>query len=339
MPENINYYTICSKALSGLSPKHKEVLSRRFGLAGYQKSTLQEIGDSFGITRERVRQIERDGLIKAKSQIASENLQKAYGFFDGYLSQNGGLKREDLLLDDLGKDKNKGCVKFLLALSDSLFNFTEDENFFSFWAKDSDFLAKAQEATVKIKLALEKNGGPIKEKEIPVAEGFSIPFILSCVEVAKVLDRGPMAEIGFSSWPQINPRGVRDIAYLALREKQQPMHFREVAKFANQLLVPAFWQRKVLPQTIHNELIRDERFILVGRGMYGLQEWGYQPGTIKQVISNILKNGKGPLSREEVLAQAQKQRVVKPETIFLSLSDKKFFQRNKDGQFFVVKNV
>lgn len=334
MADNINYSTICSKTLSSLSLKHKEVLSRRFGLAGYQKATLQEIGDNFGITRERVRQIERDGLLKVKSQIASENLQKAYNFFDNYLVQNGGLKREDLLLNDLGKDKNKGCVKLLLALSDSLFNFPEDESFYSFWAKSSDFLPKAQEIVSRIKLVLEKGGLPIKEKEIPVQTGFSIPFILSCVEVAKVLDRGPMAEIGLTVWPQINPRGVRDIAYLALREKQRPMHFRDVASFANQLLVPAFWPRKVLPQTIHNELIRDERFVLVGRGMYGLQEWGYKAGTVKQVIANILKNERAPMSREDVLEQAQKQRVVKPETIFLSLSDKKFFGRDKNGQFF-----
>ena len=60
---------IALSAMSILSPKEKEIISRNYGLNGREPESLQEIGDSFGITRERVRQIRERALIKMRKRI------------------------------------------------------------------------------------------------------------------------------------------------------------------------------------------------------------------------------------------------------------------------------
>lgn len=57
-----------------LSPKHREVLARRFGLLGYDAATLEEVGQEVGLTRERVRQIQLDGLGLLKVKMARQGL-------------------------------------------------------------------------------------------------------------------------------------------------------------------------------------------------------------------------------------------------------------------------
>jgi RNA polymerase nonessential primary-like sigma factor len=55
-------------SLQSLNEKQREVLSRRFGLGGYERETLEEVGRAIGLTRERVRQIQMSGL-KALREI------------------------------------------------------------------------------------------------------------------------------------------------------------------------------------------------------------------------------------------------------------------------------
>ncbi|MDD5433264.1 MAG: winged helix-turn-helix domain-containing protein, partial [Candidatus Pacebacteria bacterium] len=146
---------------------------------------------------------------------------------------------------------------------------------------------------------------------------------------------GPLGNFGLSVWPEIKPKGVRDAAFLVLKKQGQPLHFCVIAQNAGELQGELFSKRKMLPQTIHNELIRDPRFVLVGRGIYGLDEWGYTPGTVKEVIYKILEVN-SPLAKEEILSAVQKQRMVKPNTVFLSLSDKQKFSRNTEGKYILA---
>jgi RNA polymerase nonessential primary-like sigma factor len=57
-----------------LSDKQQEVLSRRFGLRGYQTSTLEEVGQEIGLTRERVRQIQVEALRRLREILEKEGL-------------------------------------------------------------------------------------------------------------------------------------------------------------------------------------------------------------------------------------------------------------------------
>jgi len=63
------YKKICKDLISDLKDREREVIVRRFGLEGKEKETLQSIGDSFGITRERVRQIENAAINKIRPKL------------------------------------------------------------------------------------------------------------------------------------------------------------------------------------------------------------------------------------------------------------------------------
>lgn len=60
--------------LAMLKPKQRDVLARRFGLLGYEVATLEEVGAEIGLTRERVRQIQVEGLKRLKSILKNEGL-------------------------------------------------------------------------------------------------------------------------------------------------------------------------------------------------------------------------------------------------------------------------
>ena len=68
------------RLLSELSPKHQEVLARRFGLRGFDTYTLEEVGREIGLTRERVRQIQMEGLKRLRFSLEAEGLDSSQIF-------------------------------------------------------------------------------------------------------------------------------------------------------------------------------------------------------------------------------------------------------------------
>lgn len=313
--------------------KQKDVLQGRFGLKNGETETLQKIGDGFGVTRERVRQIEREGLSNLQPQKKQDYLQEAFTQFVKHLEKNGGLKREDLLFRELGGDEFQNHVRFLLTLGDPFNRFSENEDVFAFWALEKDIYQKVAAVVGDSLKKFTEAKKPLPEDILFAGVPIDSPaFFLSSLEITKKIEKGPLGEFGLVSWPEVKPRGVRDAAFLALKKTGRPLHFREIAGVAGGLSGFSE-QRPVLPQTVHNELIRDERFILVGRGVYGLKDWGYMPGTVKDVIVYVLKNNKKPMAREEILEEVQKQRLVKANTVFLNLGDKNYFSRNNNGHY------
>ena len=79
--------------------------------------------------------------------------------------------------------------------------------------------------------------------------------------------------------------------------------------------------------TIHNELIRNNEFVLIGRGIYVLKEWGYKPGTVIDVIVDILAKAKGAMSTDDIIAKVLKIRKVKNSTVYMNLQNRKYVQR------------
>jgi thioredoxin reductase len=115
-----------------------------------------------------------------------------------------------------------------------------------------------------------------------------------------------------------------------MRRNGSPMHFKEVADSISKT-----FNKKVHYATCHNELIKDPRFVLVGRGMYALSEWGYKAGIAREVIRDILKRD-GPLSKEEVVKRVNKERYFKTNTILVNLVNQKYFKKNKSGLYTAV---
>jgi hypothetical protein len=331
-----NYQTICQKLLATLPQKQKEVIERRFGLANGERETLQKIGDDFGVSRERIRQIEKEAFWRLEKEKEKGDLKKVFFHFEKYLKDQGGLKREDILLSNLGKSDFQNHVYFLLTLGDPFHRFSETQDLYPFWAQDQGLFYKAKEIVNALFEIFEREKRPLPEDHLlktEIAKKQDPKIFWACIEIAKKIEKGPLGQIGLVYWPEIKPRGVKDKAYLTLKKIGKPLHFREIAQFSTQFQGECFQNRPILLGTLHNELIRDERFVLVGRGIYALKEWGYIPGTVKDIITEILKKAQRPMSKEEILKEVQKQRLVKQNTVLLNLADKNYFLKTDEGKY------
>ncbi|MEK7531593.1 MAG: hypothetical protein AAB545_01565, partial [Patescibacteria group bacterium] len=150
------------------------------------------------------------------------------------------------------------------------------------------------------------------------------------LSLSKRLGRNPLGEWGVFTSPNIKVKGMRDFAYLAIRRHGSPMHFTEVARTIQEL-----FDREAHVATCHNELIKDARFVLIGRGLYALKEWGYSPGIVRDVIRELIKK-EGPLTKEEILSKVLKERYVKQNTVLVNLQNNSYFRRAKDGKYHVA---
>lgn len=320
------YKKICSDLLRTLPEKQKEVISRRFGLAGGEDETLESIGQSFGITRERVRQIERDAFLKIKPE--SEKYSKIFQNFLQYFKKSGGLKKEDILLEDLGGKKYQAEVYFLLTLAGKFERIGETENFYSLWLTDKNLLNPVSKTIDNLSNKLKETGKPVSFRELSALSSLDKGIFISYLEISKKIQKNEAELYGLKDWPEINPRGVKDKAYLVFKKENKPLHFVEVAKLIG----------GALTQTVHNELIRDPRFILVGRGTYALADWGYYPGQVKDVIQKVLASEQKPLTKKEILEKVLSQRLVKENTVLLNLSNRKYFLKDPQGKYTVKES-
>jgi len=318
----IDYQKICQELLKELPQKQKDIIFRRFGLGSSQKETLEEIGQDFNITRERVRQIEEDGLLKIKPKVAA--YKKVFQYFNQYFKKHGGLKKEEILLEDLGGKRYQAHIYFLLNINETFKKFSESANFYSFWAADKNSLESVEKNINNTLNRLKEVNKPLSLKEL--ISFSNNKFLASYLEISKKILKNSDGLYGLREWPEINPKGVKDKAYLVFKKSKKPLHFNEIAGMID----------GALAQTVHNELIKDPRFVLVGRGIYALKEWGYESGQVKDVIGKVLKEN-GPLTQGEILEKVLKQRLVKENTILLNLSNKKNFLKDSEGRYKVLE--
>ncbi len=332
----IDYQKICGQIFQDLPTRKREVLEKRFGLRSQTPQTLQAIGDDFGITRERVRQIENDTIAWIR-ETQKPKLTKPFQYFLDYFDQYGGLRSETRLLDELGQERFQTHILLLLTLGEEFRKFKETEEFYPFWSAkpDSFGIAKAIIRNIIAEFRKIKTPLPIEELETRVTVETKTQVLTSYIDVSKLIFRSPFGSYGLAQWPEVNPRGLRDRAYLVLKRENTPLHFTQITELIGQL-TPA--PKLALPESVHNELIRNERFVLVGRGIYALREWGYEPGTVKEVLIDILKKSKNPLTKEELFRKVLGQRKVQENTILLNLQDKQIFQRDEKGKYNLHKN-
>jgi predicted Zn-ribbon and HTH transcriptional regulator len=319
---NIDYSKICSDLLSGLNEREKEIISRRFGLGGKNREALEAIGKDFGITRERVRQIQNRAILKIKPKL--EKYQKVFEGFLEYFKKFGNLRKEEKVLEELGGEKWKNEVLFLLTIQKPFQRFAKkDEDFYPFWTIDPNFVKDLKETINELIKKFQKIKKPLTKEEILSISTKKEPILSSFLEISKKIQQNSEGLYGLKDWPEINPRGIKDKIYLVFKKVQKPLHFQEITRLIE----------KAKLETVHNELIRDPRFVLVGRGIYALAEWGYIPGEVKDVILHVLKKSKRPLTKEEILEQVKKQRLVKESTILVNLCNKKYFQKDPQGRY------
>jgi DNA-directed RNA polymerase delta subunit len=332
-----NYQTICNNLIKALPLRIKDVIVQRFGLKAEGRKTLEEIGQIYGITRERVRQIEEAGFVKLKPKL--EEHQDVLNYFREQIRLAGNLRKEDVLLELLGGQKSQNQVFFLLNLGDDFKKFYQTKDFYSLWTIDENSVKSAKDAIDFLIEKFTESKKPLTFEEVKkdvnshFEKHLTSEALQSLLEISKQIKVGVNGRYGLKDWSEINPRGVKDKAYLILKREKKPLHFTEVTKLINSSEFGKMLHEKALTQTVHNELIKDPRFVLVGRGLYALGEWGYQPGQVKDVILNILRDSNKSLTREEILEKVLKQRIVKANTVFLNLNNKKYFFKQSDGKY------
>ncbi|MEK7523518.1 MAG: sigma factor-like helix-turn-helix DNA-binding protein [Patescibacteria group bacterium] len=333
----INLAKILEDIFLVLTPKEKEVIIKRFSLNNEPRQTLEKIGQQFSVTRERIRQIEKIALGKLRRTLENTKLSEVSRIAKELLQAHGGLCVEDELVSEIlqrlstDAEIDSHIVKLALAICPDFVRSERNGLFNPFWrtkGQDENELAAVSEVAYQIlskKKDLTSMAELAGEVEAQLAEkGMksnreTIISLFSIDMRFKKVKEG----IGLMTWRHINPKSIRDKAYIVLKREGKPLHFVEIA---NKITESAFDKKVVTTQAVHNELIRDEHFVLVGRGLYGLKEWGYKKGTVAEVIEDLLRK-KSPLTKQEIIAGVLKQRHVKKGTISLNLQKNEQFVR------------
>jgi len=334
------------KLLKSISSRNRDIISRRFGLKSGRKETLESIGKGYGITRERVRQIEEATLAQLRHGVENDGtaVRPYFDLVSSILEEHGGILSETDLFDKFSGNVNPSAVSSCLVLLMTLnprFKYSRDSNDLNaFWTLKDSHVKQAKQTLSTLVKFLNKNNQTVSEGGLynfykkRTKTAASQKATLACISLSKNISKNIFGEVGLAHWPEIKPRGVRDKAYLVLKRSKKPRHFREITKLINEV---RFSKRKANTQTVHNELIKDKRFVLVGRGTYGLSEWGYKAGTVKDVLVDTLKEAKKSLSKDELVARVLSARFVKENTVTLNLQDSKLFKKLEDGTYTIQK--
>ncbi|HVW23607.1 MAG TPA: sigma factor-like helix-turn-helix DNA-binding protein [Candidatus Saccharimonadales bacterium] len=310
--------------------REREIVARRFGLFD-RKETLEQIGEMLGITRERVRQLEKSVVSRLKASAEQGSLPGIADFqteLNSHLQVMGQAARVSDLAARITKDPSReeqARVAFLAQLCPELVVVSEDDNFYASVSVASVRDEKALKAAVTQLIAAIKDLGEPKSIE-DIAKAAKLSDAAQAAALASTSKQ--LATLngrwGLIKWPMVNPKNIRDKIYVILKENGKHMHFNEIA---GAIKGSDFKRKDVTTQAIHNELIKDKRFVLVGRGIYALKEWGYEKGTVADIIAEVLRQAGEPLHRDEIVKRVLKSRFVKETTILLNLQGKPQFKR------------
>jgi len=310
--------------------REREIVARRFGLFD-RKETLEQIGEMLGITRERVRQLEKAVVTRLRSTAEQGGLPHIADFqarLLELLQASGGVARVSKLtasLSDKPTREEQARVAFLSQLSPELSVVQEDDNFYYSVGIKSVYDEKALKARVNSLIdTIKQIGEPQTIEHIAKAANLADPKQAAALASTSKHLATLNGRWGLIKWPMVNPKNIRDKIYVILKENGKHMHFNEIAAAIKD---SDFKRKDVTTQAIHNELIKDKRFVLIGRGIYALKEWGYEKGTVADIISEVLREANEPLHRDEIVKRVLKSRFVKETTILLNLQGKPQFKR------------
>jgi hypothetical protein len=356
-----NPHQTISEILNDVLPNErtKDVIARRFGLSDGSRQTLEEIGQEYGITRERVRQIEANGLSALSEQEIITRLEPHFEMIKNHLAEHGDLRREDSLLSDLsyvcfpvaGLDNKtpsddslpdfsrcQSSLYLLLVLGSPFLKEKESQKFHPLWTINKASLTTARKVVDFFAKHFQKASQTLEFKDLlqkakEVDSNLTEKALISYLDASKEVASNKFGHYGLSHWPEITPKGVKDKSYLVLKKHGQPLHFSEITSHINEHSLDA---KRAQVETVHNELIKDSRFVLIGRGIYALSEWGYQSGTVADIIAGFLKEN-GSLAKEEIINKVLEKRMIKENTILINLQNRKYFTKGEDGKYTLRK--
>lgn len=333
--------------LKQVNQKEADVLRRRFGLGEEDRETLEKIGQQYHVTRERVRQIERWAIQHLrKSGVAKQLLHDLDVLLQQLIEEHGGLMLEEDLFAALHSHgpmtkQSQAAVEFLLhELMTDKIERVQEKGYKPYWRMRFGVVDLLPETITQAENIIREFGRPVDRKtlldKLSATEfvrnhtTLTEAVLLSYLSVATSIERNPFGEFGLREWGSIVPKRMNDKILLVMRKQGKPMHFQDIAQKINEL---GFDQRQAYAPTVHNELILNDDYVLIGRGIYALREWGYKPGVVADVLEAILREHHEPMERDELVRLVMEQRMVKKNTIHLALTNKSKFRRLEDGRY------
>ena len=327
-----------SSVLESLSEKERTVIERRIGING-SKETLQHIWNSFkpSITRERVRQIEDAWIKKVGRIIKATELAAIQEMARKVLDIHGGILTREKLVGalvkemNLSKEINSHILEVIVQSDFEIIKSKPRLGTQTYFTLPS-ISRKSIDAVHREALKILKRKKDVMERsdlytqisanikaEVGALENI---FIDSVLDVFDDIVKGEEILIGLTRWKILNPKTLKDKAIYVMKKEKIPMHFIDISNKISDYL-----GESVKINTIHNELIRNEEFILIGRGIYALKEWGFKPGTVLDVILDVLWKNGWPMNTEDIIKKVLKVRNVKKTTIYMNLQNKKAIER------------
>lgn len=328
--------------LEGINERAVEVIKRRYGLGDNpEKETLEAIGKRYSITRERVRQIENHSVSSIRKSKEYEKEKGAFDELKDIIKKMGTVVTENDLLEYFSKDPGvQNHIHFMLVIGEDFTKEKEDDHFEHRWHIDNTTAEKIHQSLKELYESLDDDE-LIPESDMinrfleyirDVSDEYKNDEIARrWLNISRRIAKNPLGEWGKASSPNVNAKGMRDYAFLVIRKHGSPIHFREVAK-----AISEYFDKKAHVATTHNELIKDDRFVLVGRGLYALKEWGYMSGVVKDVIKKIIDKN-GPLPKDKIIDKVLKERYVKENTILVNLQNPEYFWKDEEGKYHNVE--
>lgn len=384
----LNATEIVNNLLGELSKRERDILTRRFGLHGQGRETLETVGAAHELTRERIRQIENSSIKKLQLLKNLEDyVDTLKKVITQLLEEHGGVMEKIYLLellvkfsangesrDSLKEEIHKNHLDFLISklLHKHFEEFSSSKNYLSSYILKyqnldhletiaEELLGKIREMKTLYKtediidIVKELESYNQHREKFNANNNIDISTILggdlfnedsekinnnkpvySILKTLKQLEQNKFGYWGIYDWREVRPKTINDKIYLVLKNNGKPMHFEEIAKRINEI---GFDSKKANAATVHNELILDKKYILVGRGLYGLHDWGYKEGTVADVIIEVLQEAGKPLNKEEIISKVLNKRFVKKATIILALMNKDKFNKIDDKYELKKENI
>jgi hypothetical protein len=324
---------VSKKLLTTLNPRTREIVVNRYGLEKEGRMTLESIGKTYDITRERVRQIENFALASIRKSKEYKEHSFIFDELKNIIKDLGSVISEEHLMKHISKDPViQNHIALYLALHDDFKKHKEDDNYKAHFTVDDKTANHVRGALDKLYQSIDENDLVTEEDiynrfmshltELVTEYKENKDIIYRYLALSKVIGKNQLSEWGRMTSPHVKARGIKDYAYLIMRRANRPMHFKEVAQEINKT-----FGKKAHVATCHNELIKDPRFVLVGRGMYGLKDWGHTGGVVRDVITEVLKEAGRPLPKDEIIKRVLAKRIVKPNTVLVNLQNAKYFRK------------
>lgn len=336
---------VTKKLLKDLQNRMHTVISERFGLETGIRKTLESIGAKYNITRERVRQLEKHALGLVRQSKSYDETQAVFTELKNTIDALGGVVHEQQFLETMYPNDvvNQNHLHFYLTVADNFNKGKGDEDFHDHWFTDPIVAAHVREVLKTVHQTLQDHELLEEAQMVDRIMGHELiqamppekvtpATVLRWLDISRAVGKNSLGYFGLSKSRNISTRGVKDLAYLVLREHGSPLHFREITQ-----TISNTFKRPVNTATAHNVLISDDRFVLIGRGVYALASWGYQRGSARDVIRSVLLAESHPLSRQEIIDKVMKERHLKPNTILVNLQNPQYFVRDANGLYSVVE--